>query len=480
MFFTIVRIVMIILGIVGTTFLIPISAAISLGEYEVLSSFIIPMIFSWLVAVIFFFAGRKKQTRLSTRSAFIVVASAWASVSLFGALPLYFSGAIPNIVDAFFESVSGFSTTGSTILSDIESLPRSINLWRCQTHWLGGMGIVALTVALLPILGVGGFQLIKAETTGPEKGKFTPKITTTSKILWFIYFGFTVTQTILLCIFGMDFIDALSHAFSTLGTGGYSTKNSSVGGFNSVAIDIICTLFMFLSGINFTLYYYLFVKKIAEIKDNTEFKIYLIMIATATLLITIIEKGQYGGFFNSLRYSSFQAISIMSTTGFSTADFTAWHPASQAIIFILFFIGGCSGSTSGGVKVVRWIILSKQLHNELLKMLHPHGIFTIRLNNRAGRKDVVFSVAAFFFVWVMSIALTTFFTCCFGIDVFTSFTGALSMAGNIGPGFNLLGPSANFGWLPAAVKWWYCVLMIAGRLEFFTIIIFFSPSYWKK
>lgn len=480
MAFTIIRIVMIILGIVGTTYLIPIAAAVSQGEYSVIPSFLIPMIISWVLSIIFYIAGKKRQSRLSTRAAFVVVASAWASVSLFGALPLYFSGAIPSITDAVFESVSGFSTTGSTILSEIESLPRSMNLWRCQTHWLGGMGIVALTVALLPILGVGGFQLIKAETTGPEKGKFTPKITTTSKILWFIYFGFTVAQTILLQIFGMDFIDALSHAFSTLGTGGYSTRNASIGSYDSVAIDVICTIFMFLSGINFTLYYYLFIKKVAEIKDNTEFKTYLIIVASATLIITLLEKSQYGSFFTALRYSSFQTISILSTTGFSTADFTTWHAASQAIIFILFFIGGCSGSTSGGIKVVRWVILSKQLHNELLKMLHPHGVFTIRLNKKAGRKDVVFSVAAFFFVWVMAIALTTIFTCFFGIDIFTSFTGALSMAGNIGPGFNLLGPSANFGWLPSIVKWWYCVLMIAGRLEFFTIIIFFSPSYWKK
>lgn len=480
MFFTVMRIVAIILGIVGTTCLFPIGAAWVLGEHQVIGSFLIPMIVSWGLFLLFFFPGRGKRTYLSTRSGFAVVLLAWISASLFGALPLYFSGSIPSFTDAVFESFSGFSTTGATILNDVEALPRSMNLWRCQTHWLGGMGIVALTVALLPILGVGGFQLIKNETTGPEKGKLTPKITTTAKALWFIYMSMTIVLCLILMGAGMDFMDAVSHAFATLGTGGFSTKNASIGFYNSAFIDFVCTVFMFLAGINFSLYYYAVTRRFSEIRDNTELKVYILICAVSVLAISVIEVAHYGNFFTSLRYSSFQALSVLSTTGFGTADYTTFKSASQVIIFMLFFVGGCSGSTSGGVKVIRWVILSKQLHNEFLKMLHPHGIFTIRINRRAGRKDVVFTVAAFFFSFIVLVFAGMFFACLFGVDVFTAFTGSLSMAGNIGPAFGALGPSSNCSMLPDAVKWFWSLEMMAGRLEFFTVLIFLSPSFWKR
>ena len=480
MTFTVLRIISFIVAIVGTTYLIPEAVALYCGETQLIPYFFVPMVVFWIIAAIFIVVGRKKSTTLSIRSSFVVVALSWISVSIYGALPLYLSGAIPDFTDAIFESVSGFTTTGATILSQIETLPRTINLWRCQMHWLGGMGIVALTVALLPILGVGGFQLIKAETTGPEKGKLTAKITTTAKALWFIYVGMTALQTVLLKLAGMDFIDALCHAFATLGTGGFSTKNASVGAFSSAAADWICTVFMFLAGINFSLYYYAITRKFQEICESTELKAYIFINAAAILLITLIESGTYKNIAESLRYAAFQVTSIISTTGFATTDYTEWKPASQAVIFILFFIGGCSGSTAGGIKVIRWVILAKQLRNELLKTLHPHGIFTIRIDRRPGRKDIVFSVAAFVFIYMLVLAIATFTASLFGLDLLSSFTGALSMIGNIGPAFNALGPSCNYGFLPAATKWMYSFLMIAGRLEFFTLIIFFSPSFWKK
>ncbi len=480
MAFTVFRIVCVLLGIVGTTFLVPLLAALACGERQVLLSFVVPMLCSWVAAAAGLLLGRGRKASLSTRGAFAVVALGWISTSLFGAVPLYASGAIPSLTDAVFESVSGFSTTGASILSDVEALPRSMNLWRCQMHWLGGMGIVALTVALLPVLGVGGFQLIKAETTGPEKGKLTPKITTTAKVLWFIYCGMTLVQALLLRLAGMDWLDAVSHAFSTLGTGGFSTRNASIGAYGSPAIDWICTVFMFLAGINFSLYFYLFTGKCAEVRKDSELKAYLLVVAGAVLLVTLCNMPAYGGLLRSLRYSSFQVLSILSTAGFATTDFTTWVPAAQLVIFALFLIGGCSGSTGGGIKVIRWVILGKQLHNEILRMLHPHGVFTIRINHRAGRKDVVFSVAAFMFLYVLLVAITALFTTLFGLDIFSSFSGAMSMVGNIGPGFNKLGPSQNFGFLPAAVKWWYSLMMITGRLEFYTIMIFFMPSFWRK
>ncbi len=480
MTFTVLRILFFIVSIVGTSFLIPIFTAIFCGEFSVIPSFLIPMAASWILGGIFIFSGRKKKSTLSVRASYAVVALAWIFSSVFGAVPLYFSGAIPDITDAVFESVSGITTTGATILGEIESLPRSINMWRCLMHWLGGMGIVALTVALLPILGVGGFQLIKAETTGPEKGKFTPKITTTAKILWFIYLGMTALETILLKIAGMDFIDALCHAFSTLGTGGFSTRNASIASYDSAAIDWICFCFMFLSGINFSLYFYLFKGDLKEIKINSEFKAYLGICAVSIFCVTILQRNFFGGILNSLRFSAFQVASIISTTGFSTSDYTFWKPASQIVIFLLLFVGGSSGSTSGGVKVVRWVILFKQLKNEMLKILHPHGIFSVRLNRQAGRTDLVFSVAAFFALYFALIIFSAFFASIFGVDLLTSFSGALTMAGNTGPAFGKLGPSFNCGFLPPAVKWWYCLVMVAGRLELFTIFIFLMPSYWKK
>ncbi|MCR5763539.1 MAG: TrkH family potassium uptake protein [Treponema sp.] len=480
MFFTVIRIVFAINGIVGCTLIIPILTALACKEYEVIQSFALPMTVSIIVALIFILAGRKKKAHLNTRSAFAVVALAWTSASLFSAIPLYASGAIPHLADAVFESVSGFSTTGATILSDIESLPRSINLWRCETHWLGGMGIVALTVALLPILGVGGFQLIKAETTGPEKGKLTPKITNTAKILWMLYFGLTVIEAILLKIAGMDFIDALSHAFATLGTGGFSTRNASIASFNSAAIDWILTFFMFFAGINFSMYYYLFTGKLNDIKRDSELKAYASIILVSVIVITLLELSHFKDFFTSLRYSAFQVMTMITTTGFSTEDYTFWHPASQVLVFMMFFIGGSSGSTAGGIKVIRITIAAKQLHNEVKRMLHPHGIFSIRINQRAGRKDIVFNVTAFIFAYMALIIISTFFTTLFGIDVFTSFTASASMIGNYGPAFNKLAPSCNYGWLPDAVKWWYSFIMLTGRLEIYTMIIFFFPSFWKK
>ena len=474
------KICSILLSIVGVLFAIPLGVAVYYGESSVYLSFLIPMLASFVFVMAVNFPTRHRKITMNTRQTFLIVAMSWVVISFMGSVPLYFSGSIPSYVDALFESVSGFSTTGSTILSEIETLPKSINMLRCLTHWIGGMGIVTLTVALMPLLGVGGFQLIKAETTGPEKGKVTARITTTAKILWGIYLGFTAAETIALKLAGMSFFDALSHSFATLGTGGFSTRNSSIGAYNSVSIDIIITIFMFLSGINFSLYFYAISGKLRDIKSNSEFKTYLTIIAVLIVAVTLLLKSYYGGLGKSLRYSSFQVVSLMTTTGFSTADFMEWPAAVQFLLFVTFFIGGCSGSTSGGVKVIRWLILGKQVHNETSRMLHPHGVFSVRLDGRPGRKDIVFNVAAFMTVYFALVLITTFVGCLGNLDLWSSFTGALSMVGNIGPGYGMLGPSANFGFLPDAVKLWYCFAMLAGRLELYTMIIFFLPVYWRK
>lgn len=475
-----VKIISAIIAIVATTFIFPVITALHYGELQMISSFVIPMVCAWIVFLCVYFCTKKEKIKFSIKSSFSVVAVAWLACSIFGAVPFILSGCFASVTDAMFESVSGFSTTGATIFSDVEALPHCINLWRCETHWLGGMGIVALTVALLPLLGIGGFQLIKAETTGPDKGKVTSKITNTAKALWLIYLSMTVILFVLLKIAGMNVFDSVCHAFSTMGSGGFSTRNNSVAAFNSVSIEWILTVFMFLTGVNYSLVFYLITGKFKEIRDNSEFKAYLVIVAVVISLVVVLIYSSIGNSGTAIRTSAFQVCSIISTTGFSTVDYTMWVPAAQFLIFILFFIGGCSGSTSGGIKVVRWVVFHKQVKNEVFKMLHPHGIYSVRLNKKVGRKDVVFNVAAFMMCYAVLVVLVAFAGTFCGLEVFDSFSGALSMVGNIGPGFGALGPSNNLGFLPCGLKWIYMFAMLAGRLEIYTMIMFLIPEFWKR
>lgn len=474
------KIIAVIMAIVGAAFFIPIGVALYCGESQVLLSFIIPMIVSIVFFLAVYIPTRKVKFRLSIRQTFAIVALCWITASFMGSMPLYLSGSFPTFTDAFFESVSGFTTTGCSVCPSVQDLPRSINICRCLTHWLGGMGIVTLTVALLPLLGIGGFQLIKAETTGPEKGKVTARITTTAKILWLIYAGLTAIEAILLKICGMDMIDAITHAFSTLGTGGFSSRNASIGSWNSPAIDYVVTVFMLLSGINFSLFYYLIVRKVSDIFTNSEFRYYSAIVITSIIAVTLCLLPFFKNISDSFRYGAFQVASIISTTGFGTSDYILWPSSAQFILFILFFIGGCSGSTSGGIKVIRWVVLGKQLRNESERMLHPHGVFSIRLDGRPGRKDIVFNVAAFLFLYLALLMITTFVGTLANLDLWTAFTASASMVGNIGPAFGGLGPTESFSVLPNFLKWWYCFAMLAGRLELYTMLIFFLPVYWKK
>ncbi len=469
-----------LLAIIAATLLLPIGTALAVGETSVIPAFVYPLVFVWAAAAALYFPGRKKKMHMSVRGGFAMVAVSWIAASILGAVPLMLSGYITNPADAFFESVSGFTTTGATILSDIENLPRSLNLWRCQMHWLGGMGIVALTVALFPLLGVGGFQLIKAETTGPEKGKVTPKIAETAKMLWFIYLGMTVIQTALLRLAGMPFIDSLAHTFATLGTGGFSMMNASVAAYGSAAVDWICTVFMILAGVNFSLYYRLLTGRGRELAQNTELKAYLGIIIVSVTAVVLIISPLYDSFLDAVRYAAFQVASIITTTGFATANYDLWPAGAQLVLFFLMFIGACSGSTAGGIKVIRWVILGKQASCEMGRALHPHGVFSIRLNGRAGRKDIVYSAAAFVFVYFLLVLITTFAAAAGGADSFSSFTASLALVGNIGPGFGMVGPIHNYGFFADWTKWWFSFAMIAGRLELYTMIIFFMPSFWKK
>lgn len=473
------RIIFMILAIIAVSFLVPAATALYAGEAFVIPSFVIPMIAVCTAAGILFFIKRRQKLRLSVSGGIILVAAAWIGAGILGALPLYLSNTIPCFADALFESVSGFTTTGATILTDIETCPLSMHVWRTQMHWLGGMGIVALTVALFPLLGVGGFQLIKSETTGPDKGKVTAKITHTAKALWFIYLGMTVVQIILLMLSGLSFIEAMCHTFASLGTGGFSTRNASVGGFNSIAVDTICTVFMLLAGVNFSLYFKLFTGHIKEITDNSELKAYLKIVFISSVLVFISIYPLYG-FKNGLRHSFFQVASIITTTGFSSVNYDAWPEFAKTVLFFLMFIGGCSGSTAGSIKVIRWLILKKQSDIETDVLLHPHGVFGIRLNKRPGRKDIVYSVAGFIFSYFLLTIITALVAVGDGADFLSGFTASLALIGNIGPGFGLVGPAGNFAFFSPLVKVFFSFIMLAGRLELYTMIIYFTPSFWRR
>ncbi len=469
MSFTVMRILTYVLAIVGTSLALPLAVAFRDGG-AMASAFLAPMAFAWAAALAFWLKARGKPEVLDVRSAFGVVGGIWIAICLFGAVPLYLGGAFPSFLDAVFESVSGFTTTGATVLDDVESLPRCLNLWRCQTHWLGGMGVIALGVALIPLLGIGGFRLIKAETTGPDKGKMTSHIANTAKILWFLYLGLTALQTALLWRAGLGPVDALAHAFSTLGTGGFSTRNASVGGFGLPAVEWICTVFMLLASVNFALYYRLATGRVSEVWKDSELRALVAIVACALAAALAAQIGT-APLSKTVRGVFFQVASIVSTTGFMTEDYLDWRPAAQIVIFTLFFIGGSSGSTAGGVKVVRWVILGKQLRNELRRLLHPHGVFTLRLNGIAGREGLVPAVASFLFAYLLLVFATAFAGALAGLDPLSALTGALSMVGNIGPAFGRLGPTSNYATLPAALKVWYCVAMLAGRLEIYTLLI---------
>lgn len=479
----VLRIFSIFLLILSFFMIIPLFVAWYYGENELLPSFLVPIgvnigIFLGLLPLTI---GREHR-HLSTKGGFLFVTMAWFGAAATGALPFFLSGAVPRYVNAFFETMSGFTTTGASILTDIQGLPKSILFWRSLTHWLGGMGIVVLTVAIFPLLGTGGFQLVKAEAPGPSVDKVTPRITATAKILWFIYLVFTVLETALLLFGGMDLFDALTHTFGTLATGGFSPKNASVGHFSSAYIHIVITIFMLMAGVNFVLYHKMIIGNFRPVGRNTEIKAYLGIFVVTMLVIAVnlFRQGAYGSFGESLRFAGFQAASILTTTGYATADFAAWPALSKAILFALMFIGGSSGSTGGGIKVMRIVTLFKLGINELKYLVHPKGIFNVRMNKDTVKKDIVFVISGFVFLYIFMLIVTALVVASAGNDILTSFSTALVTLGNIGPGFGKIGPTLNYAFYPDYVKYFLVFIMTLGRLEIFTILVLFTPRFWRR
>jgi trk system potassium uptake protein TrkH len=459
----------------------PLLTALVSGEYKIAFGFGVTAGTTVLAAALAFILGRKPAFNFNPQEGILLVCAGWFSACFLAAVPYYLSGYFPCFSDALFESVSGLTTTGSTILPDVEILPRPLHLWRGMTHWLGGMGIVVLTVGLVPLLGVGGFQLLKAETTGPVKEKFTPKVTNTAKILWFIYCALTAIMALLLFAGGMSWFDAIFHAFSTMATGGFSTRNGSIASYNSPYIEWVCVVFMILAGFNFTLMYRLMQGKFREIINNDEAKMYFAIILVSVLIIGISILPQTGSIEKSLRRAFFHTATIITSTGLMAEDHNLWPSLAQLVIFILLFIGGCSGSTSGGIKVIRYVVLVKQAKNEIGRLLYPSGVFSLQLDKKPGEKNVVYSVAGFFFLYFLLICLgTLLMSCSTGAGIFNSINASAIALGNVGLGLGRLTGGSIFYEAPNYVKWGFSFLMITGRLELFTVLLLFMPGFWRR
>jgi trk system potassium uptake protein TrkH len=402
-------------------------------------------------------------------------------MSFTGSLPYLLSDAIPVYANAFFETISGYTTTGASILTDIESMPKAILFWRSLTQWIGGMGIIVLAVAILPILGIGGMQLFVAESPGISPDKLKPRIRETAIRLWLIYVALTSAELILLLIGGMSFYDAINHSLTTMATGGFSTKNASIAHFTNPFIHYVIIVFMFLAGTNFTLTYFGLHGQAQKIWKNEEFRFYVIFTLIFGVIIALAIKELAPGTLEAaFRASLFSVVSIVSTTGYITLDYTAVHPLLTVVFFMLMFIGASAGSTAGGVKVIRHVILVKNSVLELQRLIHPNAVLPVRINNKAVSKDITFNVLAFMIIYFMVFALGSVIMSLLGVDFSTALGSVATSIGNIGPGIGSVGPVNNFAHIPLAGKWVLSFLMLLGRLELFTVLILFTPFFWRK
>ena len=481
------------------TMLLPLGVAIyyrsAAGEVQNdLMAFVISAIITLVIGLGAPFQYSGAQEELGIREGFAVVALGWVTVALFGALPYLYAevfrigGHSPwtEFSFCYFESMAGFSTTGATVLTEIEHLSHAMLFWRSFSHWLGGMGIVVLAVAILPMLGVGGMQLFRAEAPGPQTDRLTPRIAQTAKLLWGVYLLLSFLETVLLMFGGMSLFDALCHTFGTMATGGFSTKNGSIGHYDSVYIDMVICCFMFLAGTNFALHYRALRGNVKSYFQDTEFKFYCTVIAVSITLISwntirfqVDGQVPYDSMWTSLRYAAFQVMSITTTTGYGTADFEQWPALSQFILVTLMFYGGCAGSTSGGMKQVRFLLFIKQSGAEIKRLIFPHAVLPIRVNDRAVPPEVMTNVLGFFFFFIGIFAIVTCIMTTLGLDLVSAAGATIATMGNIGPGLGSVGPTDNYAHIHTTGKYVLSFCMLLGRLELYTVLILFSPNFWK-
>ena len=466
------------LGVEGVVLLIPALVSLIYREQSGFSFLIVAVI----LGLIFLVFGRKrpKNTRIYGKEGFVIVALAWLFWSLFGALPFVISGSIPDYIDAFFETVSGFTTTGSTILQEIESLPMGINFWRCLTHWIGGMGVLVFVLMIMSFDDENSMPLMRAEMPGPEADKLVPKARNTAAILYGMYFVLTAAEVILLMLGGMNLYDALVHSFSTAGTGGFSNRNASVSFYDSAYIDGVITVFMILFGVNFNLYFMLLIKEWKSVLKNEELRAYLGIIAASIVVITANILSMYENVFHAFRYAAFQVASIITTTGFFTADYELWPELSKAILLALMFIGASTGSTGGGIKVCRFVILCKSIRQEIRKILHPNAVTVIKLNGKKVGQDTMRGINVYFASYIFVLIASVLIVSIDNFDFATSFSGVLTTINNVGPGISKVGPVENFHMFSPLSKIVFSFDMLVGRLEIIPFLIILSSDLWRK
>lgn len=444
----------------------------------------VSMILGLTLSVVLYAAGQFERDLRAVRSrdAFAIVALSWVAASLIGALPYYIHGMIPSFTDAFFEAMSGFTTTGASILTEIEGNPEGLLLWRGLTHWVGGMGIIVLSLAVLPFIGAGGVHLFKAEVPGFGLGKMTPRVHQIALRLWAIYFSLTALLTALLLLGGMNFFQALSHSFSTIATGGFSPMNKSVSHFPSPFIHWVITLFMFFSGVNFALHYRFLMGLKGAYPADEEFRLYSVIVGSSILFVALAL--YFRGFAGSpealLRTSAFQVVSVITSTGFYTEDYILWPVSVQFLFLLLMFAGGCTGSTAGGIKSLRLLALGRSVRESLSYCLHPARVFQLKIRGKAVGRDAVASVGAFFILYLAFFIAGALFLGALGVDFVSAVSSSAAALGNTGPGLGAVGPASNFHSIPLAGKWMLSFFMLLGRLELFTLVVLLSPGTWKK
>ncbi len=428
----------------------------------------------------FFMLFKPKNRDIYAREGFTAVGLSWILMSLLGALPFVISGDIPSYVDALFETVSGFTTTGSTLLTDIEAMSRGCMFWRMFTHWIGGMGVLVFIMAVLPMSGEHSMHIMRAEIPGPVVGKLVPRARKTAAILYLIYMGMTAVETVLLLCGGMSFYDALLHAFATAGTGGFSTRGASIAAFDSLYIEVVISVFMLLFAVNFNLYFLLLMGRVRDVLKNQELRCFGVIVAFSMLTIAWNISGQYGSFAEALRYSSFTVASLVSSTGFGTADFTQWPQYSQWLLVIIMFVGACAGSTGGGLKLSRVMMLLKAAFSDLRHMIWPRRVNRVQMEGQRVEQAAIRAVFSYFTLYMLMLLLGTLLISFDGFDTATNFTAALTCLSNMGPGLGLIGPAGNFSIFSDFSKLLMSFLMLAGRLEIYPILVLFFPSVWKR
>lgn len=425
--------------------------------------------------------GRGGERQLTRRDGYVLVSFAWVAFSLFGMLPFYIGGYIPDVTNAFFETMSGFSSTGATILNNIESMPHGILFWRSMTQWIGGLGIILFTIAVLPIFGVSGLQVFAAEATGPTHDKIHPRIGITAKWIWSIYAGITGLLAALLMLGGMDWFDSVCHAFSTTGTGGFSTKQASVAYYHSPYIEYVISIFMFISGTNFTLLLLFVNRKIKKVIGNAELRWYFCSVLTFTAIIAaVLYYTGPMGVEESFRKSLFQVVSLHTSTGFATDDYMKWAPVLWGLLTLIMVVGACAGSTTGGLKCIRMVILAKVSRNEFKHIIHPNAVLPVRVNKQVISPSIVSTVLAFCFIYLIVMITGILLMMAMGIGAEESIGCVISSMGNMGPGLGQCGPAYSWNALPDMAKWLLAFLMLLGRLELFTVLLLFNPKFWRR